>query len=138
MVKLKDYLLLVDDSIAEVSLFRNLFEMKGFTGGVEYLHSGVDVLPFLRANSQYLPKLIILDLNLPGMHGFELLQILKSDKEFQDIPVFIFSGSDNPSDKEKALELGAESFLLKAPELDFLETQVQEFITFWVEMDRVR
>jgi len=61
-----------------------------------------------------LPDLILLDLILPGMHGFDVLMQLKKDPELKKIPVIILSNLGQEEEIQKGLELGAESFLIKA------------------------
>ena len=60
------------------------------------------------------PDLILLDLILPKMHGFEVLKKLKEDKETKDIPVIVLTNLEKIEDVDKALELGATTYLVKA------------------------
>lgn len=60
------------------------------------------------------PDLILLDLLLPGMDGFEVLRRLKKDERFQNIPVLIISNLSEPNDVAKAQKEGAEEYLIKA------------------------
>ncbi len=67
----------------------------------------------LRLAKSEKPDLIILDLILPKMKGFEVLQSLKKDKETEKIPVIILTNLEKPQDVEKALDLGATTYLVK-------------------------
>ena len=60
------------------------------------------------------PDLILLDLILPKVHGFEVLKQLKDDKETKDIPIIVLTNLEGTGDVEKALELGATTYLVKA------------------------
>ncbi len=60
------------------------------------------------------PDLILLDLILPKMDGFEVLEKLKEDEETKEIPIIILTNLERMQDIEKALELGAKTFLVKA------------------------
>jgi len=60
------------------------------------------------------PDLVLLDLVLPKMHGFEVLKSLKSDKNTEDIPVIILSNLGQCSDVNKGLDLGAKDYYVKA------------------------
>jgi len=60
------------------------------------------------------PELILLDLVLPKMHGFEVLKALKEDAETKDIPIIVLTNLESMGDVEKALELGATTYLVKA------------------------
>jgi len=57
--------------------------------------------------------LVLLDVNMPHEHGFKTLRRIRAHREFADLPVVIFSGSEDDSDKRQALELGADAFVVK-------------------------
>ncbi|MCK5085476.1 response regulator [Candidatus Parcubacteria bacterium] len=59
------------------------------------------------------PSLIILDLMLPGMNGFEFLKKIKSDEKLKNIPIIVVSNLGQKNDCEKAIKLGAKEFLIK-------------------------
>ncbi len=60
------------------------------------------------------PGLILLDLVLPKMHGFEVLKLLKEDETTKNIPIIVLTNLESMGDVEKALELGATTYLVKA------------------------
>jgi len=60
------------------------------------------------------PDLVLLDLVLPKKHGFEVLQALKEDASTRDIPIIVLTNLEGTGDVEKALELGATTYLIKA------------------------
>lgn len=68
----------------------------------------------LRLAKEKKPDLILLDLILPKIHGFDVLKKLKEDKETQGIPVIILTNLEGIGDVDKALELGATTYLVKA------------------------
>lgn len=59
-------------------------------------------------------KAVFLDIIMPEMDGFEVLEIIKKDERFEKIPVFIFSNLDNEEDKQQAIALGADEYFVKA------------------------
>ena len=67
----------------------------------------------LRLAKSEKPDLILLDLALPSMHGFEVLKELKKDNETEEIPVIILTNLEKMEDVEKAIELGAKTYLVK-------------------------
>ena len=83
------------------------------------LNSAEDAVDFLRAQGRYanrapgLPHVILIDLKMPGMDGFALLEELKSDAELKPIPVLVLSSSDERVDVERARALGASGYLVK-------------------------
>lgn len=76
------------------------------------------------------PDVIMLDVLLPGMNGFELLEKLKADEGFKDIPVILLSNLGQESDVEKGKKLGANRFLIKASlTLDEIIEQIEQVIS---------
>ncbi|MEM7768962.1 MAG: response regulator [Cyanobacteria bacterium P01_A01_bin.37] len=98
---------------------------------------GDDALDFLHQTGEYvnhdldLPGLIILDLNLPGTDGREVLTQIKQDDRLKTIPVIIFTTSSNPKDIEVCYQAGANSYMLKPMNLEQLKTSIRLFIDYW-------
>jgi CheY-like chemotaxis protein len=78
------------------------------------------------------PSVILLDLNLPGTDGRDVLELLKQDQKFKKIPVVVFTTSSNPKDIEFCYQNGANGYLIKPVDLDELEKTVQAFVTYWL------
>jgi len=76
--------------------------------------SALDGETGLRLVKSQKPDLILLDLILPKIHGFEVLKKLKEDKETKDIPVIVLTNLEGVGDVDKALGLGATTYLVKA------------------------
>lgn len=89
--------------------------------------TGEDALQTLSQIRDLQPGYIFLDLNLPFMSGFECLDAIKKNKLLQDIPVIIYSTSTRESDKQKAKELGAVSYISKPNSVMELRNVLQEF-----------
>ncbi len=104
----KKILFIEDESALQKSLGDLLREK-----GIEVI-SAVDGKTGLRLAKESLPDLILLDLILPRMHGLEVLKELKEDEKTKDIPVIILTNLENINDIEKAIELGATTYLVKA------------------------
>src|SRR4051794_4761341 len=90
-------LLIVDDDPNQVRLFEIMLEDLGLEHRCIHALSGQEALKILLRTPPYKdaprPELIILDLNMPGMHGCDLLRELKRDPEFRGIPVIMFSST---------------------------------------------
>jgi CheY-like chemotaxis protein len=90
------------------------------------VEDGAHALDFLHQSGPYVnapkPDLILLNLNIPRVTGFEVLQVINDDASLRDIPAVVFSSSSMDSDKAKCLALGARGFITKPTDLnDFLE-----------------
>ncbi|GGL08477.1 response regulator [Deinococcus radiotolerans] len=92
--------------------------------------SGRDALTMLSLADD-LPEVILLDVNMPGMNGFEVLQALKADPRLSLIPVVMLSTSGASDDITAAYTLHASSYLIKANVFsEFLE-QIESFLAYW-------
>jgi len=100
--------LVVDDSITTRTLEKSIFEARGFRVCLSV--DGVDALEQLR---QQRPNVVIADIEMPRMDGFELLHAMKGDRNLSDIPVVLVTSRDDPQDRLKGLALGAEAYIVK-------------------------
>jgi adenylate cyclase len=105
----KGKILLVDDT----ELYQKMYKSKLLTHGylVTTANNGVEAL---KAISTDKPDMILLDLMMPIMDGFKVLQTIKADPNLKEIPVVVFSAKGNPDEISKAITAGATDFLVKA------------------------
>ncbi len=106
------HILLVEDDPDDIELLEAAFKGDHIIYHLDTIMQGDAVLPHL-TTLQRLPDVIVLDLNLPRMHGREVLQLLKVSASFQDIPVAILTTSSSITDREFCKQAGAEVFLTK-------------------------
>ena len=107
--------LVVDDEPSVVRVLRSALELEGF--GVSTAANGAECLLAAEAN---LPDLIVLDLNMPVMDGFQTLRVLRDKPETRSIPVIVLTARVEDADVVQALMTGADLYLMKpfeAPEL---------------------
>lgn len=101
---------------------------------------GDDALDFLHQTGEYvdhdpdLPDLVILDLNLPGTSGREVLTQIKQDNRLKTIPVIVFTTSSNPEDIEVCYQSGANGYMLKPVNLEQLKTSMRLFVDYWLKV----
>jgi len=117
---MKPYILIIEDDpdIAE-SIRYNLERESAFTAQIAL--TGEDGLAFALSkqskrtseNAGHPPDLIILDLNLPGMNGFELCRRLRTEEATRSIPILVLTARTDESDKVRGLELGADDYMTK-------------------------
>lgn len=103
-----DILIIEDEQFLRNLLMKKL-ENSGFL-----VRGAFDGEAGMRAVEEKKPGLVLLDLLLPGMDGWEVLRRLKGDKRFQDIPVFIVSNLGEPSDIARGKKAGAVEYIIKA------------------------
>ncbi len=113
--------MIADDSADDAEIIRLAFREAGVAAHLQFVSTGQEVFEFLQNSlaaspnepARGLPDLLLLDLKMPGIDGFQVLEWLRSHPPFDEIPVIVFSGSDQPVDIERALTLGAVRYLVK-------------------------
>src|SRR3972149_1766015 len=100
--------LLIDDELFYFKLIRNALKEADYD--LEYAKSGSEGLVKI---SSYEPEMLIVDLKLPEMDGFEILERLRRDPKFSHTPVIVITAKDELSEKLRAFELGADDYLVK-------------------------
>ena len=102
-------ILFVEDESTLQKTFGEILKQEGYE-----MISALDGEIGLRLAKTKKPDLILLDLILPKVHGFEVLKKLKEDEETKNIPVIVLTNLEGIGDVEKAIELGATTYLVKA------------------------
>ena len=104
-----------------------------------FVPDGQEVVDYLSGKGQYadrsahpLPALLVLDLKMPGMNGFDVLAWLAEQTEFKQIPVVVLSSSSDESDMSKARELGALEYFVKPHRLDELVEIAHQMQARWL------
>jgi CheY-like chemotaxis protein len=130
-------LLLVDDNPADVYLVREALGTFIAQGTLQCstVENAAQAFAFLRHQEPYIaaaaPDLVLLDLNLPGKDGYEVLAELHQDPELHYIPVVVLTSSENPQDINRCYELGASAYLVKPMELKEFLSLVKITVAFW-------
>lgn len=137
----KQSLLVIEDSEADFDCLKRILTKIGFNYPIYWVTDGEEALGFLYHLGEYdneaiapRPTLILLDLNLPGSGGEEVLKQLKEDECLKTIPIVVFTTSPNPKDVVKCYKLGANSYMLKPMKIEVLEKHLRSFISHWFEV----
>ena len=117
-------ILLVDDNEDDLKLIRRAFERAGVRYRIQSVSSGIEAVAYLSGDAPFgdrfkypLPVLVLLDIKMPAMDGFDVLQWIRQQDEFERLCVVMLTSSDEIKDVNQAYRLGASSFLVKP--LDF-------------------
>lgn len=124
-------LLLVDDSLMDRHLAEEVFAEYAHLCEVTTVGSGQEALTYLRSPGAALPDVVLLDVNMPGMSGFEVLEALKADPRLVPIPVVMLTTSNHDHDITRAYTLHASSYLIKSVSFQDFVAQVEGFLEFW-------
>lgn len=110
-------LLLVDDSLAEVTLFKEILNQDQILFNLFSVFDGYEALDYLHQKEPYnqakIPDVILLDLNMPEMDGKEVLEKIKKDIALKQIPVIMLSGSETSKEIKEVKDLGAMHYMVK-------------------------
>lgn len=117
-------ILVVDDNATNVKLARFVLEKRGFE--VHVATSAEEALTELEAT---LPRLILMDVQLPGTDGLTLTRQLKADPRTKDIVIVAFTAFAMESDREKAMAAGCDGFLAKPIDTRTFADQVAAFLS---------
>jgi CheY-like chemotaxis protein len=135
----KSLILLVEDDRDDAFFLRRAFLRAGLSHPIVDVRNGQQAVNYLSGNAWYadrslypLPKLVVVDLKLPLMDGFELLAWLQNRPELGSLPVIVISSSNLDSDREKAIQLGAKDYLVKPHDPDELVGMIQTLPARWM------
>ncbi len=130
-------ILLVEDNPGDVTLLKEIFKLSQFSIHLGVARNGEDAVAYLRQDGFYAftrkPDLILLDLNLPKKNGMEVLEEIKRDPRFQQIPVLILTSSNQESDRERAFRFRASHYLLKPQDLSHLASLLKYLEDAWMK-----
>jgi CheY-like chemotaxis protein len=140
VTKLHEPLLVVEDSHEDFKMLQRLMRRMAVQNPIYRCTSGDEVLDFLCQEGNYQdpkiaprPSVILLDLNLPGIDGRDVLERLKQDNSFREIPIVVFTTSSNPKDIELCYQKGANGYLIKPMDAQDLQKTLQAFVDYWLQ-----
>lgn len=122
---MSDIILIVDDEITTLKLIKMVLQREGYrvataTSGAEGLRKAEDLQP----------ALMLLDIVLPGMDGFQVCQYLRKNPKTANLPVIMFSGLDRPADQRNAFKAGGDDYLTKPVKMVDLLEKIRALLYF--------
>lgn len=122
-------ILVVDDDLVTAKLVAVLLRREGYT--VTVVHDASQAFSALDVIS---PDLLILDIMMPGMDGYEFCRILRSDRAKKNLPVLMFTGMARPADQRRGFAVGADDYLVKPVNSRDLIDRVRAMLYFTAEV----
>lgn len=142
MTSNNELLLVVEDSNDDFKMLQRLMERMEVRNPIIRCVNGDEALDFLYQEGSYKdteevskPSVILLDLNLPGIDGRDVLERLKQDGSLKEIPIVVFTTSSSPKDVEFCYQKGANGYLVKPMDVEELQRTVQAFVDYWLEVN---
>jgi CheY-like chemotaxis protein len=136
-------ILLAEDLPNDVMLIRRALDEAGVKNPFFVVRDGEECLAYLYGEGKYanrdefpLPDLLLLDLKMPRLDGFEVLRELRRQKAFAGLRIIVLTSSEQIYDVNKAYELGANSFLVKPLEFENLTALMRTLAAFWLRASK--
>jgi len=121
-------LLLIEDDPDDIELMNEALKEASIIYSIQTISQGDKVIPYLELCKKF-PDVIILDLNLPKLHGRDVLRLLKSSERFKEIPVAILTTASSQSEREYCLKEGADKFLTKPSTVEGFNQTINTIIS---------
>ena len=141
-MNMTEILIIEDNRHDEVMILDALYE-QNIHKNIRILRDGEEALDYffspqgcLQKREGSYPRFVLLDLKLPKVGGLEVLRRLKSDERARNIPIVIFTSSDEAKDRNEGYRLGTNSYIVKPFDADAFSHCVSEIATYWLLMNR--
>jgi CheY-like chemotaxis protein len=135
-------ILLVEDNPMDVILTLDAFKEARLKNKISVAKNGQEALDYLFGQEKYadrtifpMPNLILLDLKMPGIDGFEVLRRIKSTDMLKRIPVIILTSSKEEGDRTLSYDIGANSYLMKPISFDGFVDVVKKIDDYWFTLN---
>jgi DNA-binding response OmpR family regulator len=128
------HILLIEDDQDDIDLLREALKDNKVSHSIDILSDGSLVAPYLHTCNSY-PDVIILDFNLPKVHGREILKMFKNTSNFTDIPLIILTTSSAKEDVEYSISNGASRFMTKPSSVKEIRDMVNAIMSIAVDVN---
>ncbi len=134
---ISSYILYVEDDEIEVMKFTHSIGKYWDSSRVKIANDGLQALDFMECHRLNLPKLIVVDINMPNMNGLELLEKLKSDNEYKSIPVIMLTTSDNRRDIEFSFKNQVAGYFVKPFKAEKYKEIIKSISHYWLHSESI-
>lgn len=142
-IEQKQCILVADDDTDDQFMLKEAFASLNFDKEIRTVENGEELLDYLNRKGKYsdatlpIPKLILLDLNMPKIDGRQCLRLIKANPQYSKIPIIIFSTSNNPEDISQSYELGANSYIIKPYSYNELVEIIDIIKKYWFSIVKI-
>jgi two-component system response regulator len=136
-------ILLAEDSPADAEMALDALRDANLANPVVHVEDGVEAMDYLYRRGTFAgrpdgnPSVLLLDIKMPRMDGFEVLKALRDDPQFNAMPVVILSSSREESDLARSWNLGVNAYVVKPVDVDQFFTAVRTLGQFWGVLNEV-
>lgn len=132
-----------DDNYA--LLMQNVFKQAGCAHKLFHVPNGAKAIQYLKGEGEFenrllypVPCVVLADLKMPIINGFELIEWIRRNPAYSHIPIVVLTLSEEYRDIQKAYSLGANSFLVKPPNVEDLKEIVKMLDNYWLKLNRIQ
>lgn len=130
-------ILLVDDSAADAKIFETALEEASTRASVYWVSSGQEAIDFLSRQGRFADmgpvKMVVLDVNMPGIDGLETLRRIKSSTTINHVPVVLLSSAKAANTVDLAYSLGANAYFSKPLSLESYIAKIRILVEHWLD-----
>jgi CheY-like chemotaxis protein len=141
--KKRHFILVAEDRDEDVQILKLAAERAGVSLPLRFVRNGQEAIDYLNGAAQFadrarypLPRLLLLDLQMPLLDGFQVLEGLRVQPGLRRLLVIIFTSSNLPEDVDRAFDLGANSYLVKPADFGKLGELVRHLEYYWVRLNQ--
>lgn len=132
----------VEDDSNDVLLFQHACQKAGVPLSLQNVTDGDEAIAYLEGSAKFknrqehpLPRLVLLDLKMPRISGFEVLLWMRKDEKFRGLPVVVLTSSNHAADVERAYQVGANSYLVKPVDFNGLVEMAKSIHQYWLTLN---
>jgi CheY-like chemotaxis protein len=133
-------ILVAEDNPNDALFLKRAFLRAGINSPMQFVSDGEEAINYLGGSAPFkdresfpLPNVLILDLKMPRLNGFDVLKWVRQQPGLRRLPVIVFTSSSDPGDVDLAHELGANAYAIKPAGADDLSTTVQAIEKYWLQ-----
>ncbi len=135
-------ILVAEDDPNDILLLKRAFSKARVRASIQFVQDGQEAVDYLKKrllpllqHAYSLPALLLLDLKMPRLDGFEVLEWIKQQPELNRVLVLVFSSSPDPEDMRRAYDLGADAYASKPHDLQEFFEVVRQMEQYWLRLN---
>lgn len=132
----------VEDDANDALLFRHAWQKAGSAFDLQAVEDGDEAIAYLKGDEKFgdrvrypMPQLVLLDLKMPRVNGFDVLAWARKDPSFSKLPIVVLTSSNHDLDIKRAYDLGANSYLVKPVGFEPLVDMVKTIHGYWLHFN---
>ncbi|MBO0934697.1 response regulator [Fibrella aquatilis] len=135
-------ILYIEDNVDEADIFKRVISRLPAPPSYKIIVSGTEAIDYLLQQGTYqgqsvpMPRLVLVDLNLPGQSGFEVIQQVRANSRTRYMSMVVYSTSDSPKDMRRVFDLGANAYLIKPGSYHEVSDMLRRAIEFWLTQNQ--